>query len=293
MTLVAPVSSERTGIVTLPAGPARRGVRQRVVMCPPRFFAVEYEINPWMQVGIPVDAELAMQQWAAVVGAYERLGHQVDIMDAAPGLPDLVFTANAGLIVGDRVLLSRFRHPERAGEEPVVRAWFEAAGYQTTPARWWNEGEGDLLLTHDLVLAGFGFRTDRRSHDEVADFAGRPVLSLELVDPRWYHLDTALAVLDPEAGSIAYHPAAFSPSSRQLLRERFPDAVVASEADALAFGLNASSDGRNVVLASGAPAFAAQLVDRGYVPVPLDTSELQKAGGSVKCITLVNQEARP
>jgi N-dimethylarginine dimethylaminohydrolase len=262
-------------------------------MCPPRFFAVDYEINPWMHVGMPVDAEIAMRQWEAVVATYEQLGHRVDILDAAPGLPDLVFTANAGLIVGDRVLLSRFRHPERSGEERVVRAWFESAGYESTPAQWWNEGEGDLLLTREVVLAGHGFRTDRRAHDEVAEFAGRPILSLELVDPRWYHLDTALAVLDAHAGSIAYHPAAFAPSSRRLLRERFPDAVIADEADALAFGLNASSDGRHVLLASGAPALAGQLADRGYVPLPIETSELQKAGGSVKCMTLVIQEAQP
>ncbi len=135
------------------------------------------------------------------------------------------------------------------------------------------------------MLAGWGFRTEPAAHAEVRDFSGREVLSLELVDPRWYHLDTALAVLDDE-GTIAYHPPAFSPASRRVLAERFGDAVIASTADALAFGLNACSDGRHVVLSAGAVGLAGQLEERGFDPILLDTSELQKAGGSAKCATL-------
>jgi N-dimethylarginine dimethylaminohydrolase len=255
-------------------------------MCPPRFFAVAYEINPWMHTDTPVDRDLAVAQWSAVRATYQRLGHVVDIVEPEPGLPDLVFTANAGLVVGRRVLLSRFRHAERAGEEQVFADWFEANGFEVERASGWNEGEGDLLACGDVVLAGWGFRTDPAVHAEVATFAGRDVVSLELVDPRWYHLDTALAVLDGDAGTIAYHPGAFSAASRATLAERFPDAVIADERDALAFGLNACSDGRNVVLAAGAVGLAAALAARGFVPHLVDTSELQKAGGSVKCVSL-------
>jgi N-dimethylarginine dimethylaminohydrolase len=247
-------------------------------MCPPSFFAVDYEINPWMRVTEPVDRDRASAQWSAVKAAYERLGHVVDLIAPVPGLPDLVFTANAALVVGGRALLSRFRHAERAGEEAVFASWFAAHDIEVVPATAWNEGEDDV--------AGWGFRTDRRAHAEVAAFSGREVVALELVDPRWYHLDTALAVLDDDAATIAYHPGAFSPASRRVLAERFPDAVVASARDALAFGLNACSDGRHVVLAAGATGLAAQLAERGFEPLLLDTSELQKAGGSAKCMTL-------
>ncbi len=267
----------------------RRARPRRFVMCPTDHFRVDYEINPWMHRAHPVDGERARRQWEAVRSTYERLGHRVEIVDPVEGLPDLVFCANAGLVLDGRVLLSRFRHGERRGEEDVFAAWFATRGFDVVRASTWNEGEGDLLLAGDLVLAGWGFRTDPAAHAEVAAFSGREVVPLELVDPRWYHLDTALAVLDDE-GTIAYHPPAFSPASQRVLAERFPDAVIASTADALAFGLNACSDGRNVVLAAGARALARQLEGRGFHPILLDTSELQKAGGSVKCATL---EVRP
>ena len=296
MSLVAPppavTAVATTDRTTGPAEASARGVRvarpRRYLMCPPEHFDVTYAINPWMRLDVPVDPALALRQWAAVRTAYERLGHRVDILDPVAGLPDLVFAANAGLVVDGRVLVSRFRHPERTGEEAVDMGWFRSHGFDAVQARWWNEGEGDLLVVGEVILAGSGFRSDPRAHAEVTAFAGRPVLSLELVDPRWYHLDTALAVLDDE--TIAYHPGAFSPASRELLRERFGDAVIASEDDALAFGLNACSDGRNVVLAAGARRLADQLAERGFDPVLVDTSELQKAGGSVKCTTL---EIRP
>jgi N-dimethylarginine dimethylaminohydrolase len=258
-------------------------------MCPPHHFGVEYEINPWMHRPTPIDRHRAQRQWEILRSTYERLGHQVEIVDPVAGLPDLVFCANAGLVLDRRVLLSRFRHEERSGEEDVFAAWFAERGLDVVRATRWNEGEGDLLLAGEVVLAGWGFRTDPAAHDEVGDFSGREVLPLELVDPRWYHLDTALAVLD-DVGTIAYYPPAFSPASQRVLAERFGDAVIASEADAIAFGLNACSDGRNVVLAAGAVALAGQLDARGFGPILLDTSELQKAGGSAKCATL---EVRP
>ena len=283
MTLVAPDPA-----VTSPSTAPRTAHPRRYLMCPPTFFAVSYEINPWMDLATPIDTDRAMAQWSELRSAYERLGHRVEILDPVAGLPDLVFTANAGLVVDGRALVSRFHHGERRGEEIVDLAWFHRHGFEPVQARWANEGEGDLLVTDQAVLAGSGFRTDPRAHAEVAAFARRPVVPLELVDPRWYHLDTALAVLDGE--TIAYYPGAFAESSRRTLAERFPDALIATERDALAFGLNACSDGRHVVLAAGAADLVDELSTRGYEPIPIDTSELQKSGGSVKCCTL---ELRP
>ena len=98
------------------------------------------------------------------------------------------------------------------------------------------------------MLAGYGFRTEPAAHAEAQEVLGRPVVSLRLVDPRFYHLDVALAAIDD--GNIAYYPGAFSPASQRVLRRLFPDAVIADEADALAFGLNLVSDGRHVVLSA-------------------------------------------
>jgi N-dimethylarginine dimethylaminohydrolase len=147
-----------------------------------------------------------------------------------------------------------------------------------------NEGEGDFLVVGGLVLAGTGFRTDPGAHDEVQELFGIPVVSLQLVDPRFYHLDTALSVLGES--DVAYYPDAFSPGSRAVLQRLFPDAVLASEADAVVLGLNAVSDGRNVVLPTTATDLADQLRERGWNPIGVDLSELLKAGGSVKCCTL-------
>jgi N-dimethylarginine dimethylaminohydrolase len=216
---------------------------------------------------------------------YLALGHEVELITPEPGLPDMVFAANGGLVVEGRALGARFTHAERRAEGPAYLAWLAGAGLKdvTEPVHV-NEGEGDFLVVGDMVLAGTGFRTDPGAHGEVQELFGVPVISLQLVDPRFYHLDTALAVLDDR--TVAYYPEAFSPGSRGVLQRLFPDAILATEADAVVLGLNAVSDGRHVVLPSAAQDLAAQLRERGYEPVGVDLSELLKAGGSVKCCTL-------
>jgi N-dimethylarginine dimethylaminohydrolase len=256
----------------------------RYLMCPPRHFAVDYAINPWMDPAAPVDVDLAMAQWTRLHQTYLDLGHTVDLIDPVAGLPDMVFAAN-GAIVADGVVLGvQFRHPERAAEAPAYLSWFARAGFDTHEAKCVNEGEGDVRLVGDVFLAGTGFRTEHQAHLQIQELFGRPVVSLQLVDPRYYHLDTALCVLDPE--TVAYLPEAFSPGSRRVLRRLFPDAVIATPADAAVLGLNAVSDGRHVVLPIQARGLVEQLALRGYEPVPVDLSELRKAGGGPKCCTL-------
>ena len=147
-----------------------------------------------------------------------------------------------------------------------------------------NEGQGDLLMVGEMVLAGYGFRTDLRAHAEIAAAVRMPVVSLELVDPRFYHLDTALAVLDDH--TIAFYPPAFSAAAQAQLHALFPDAIVVGSADAFVLGLNVVSDGLHVVLPAAATGFATQLREAGFEPVGVDLSELLKGGGSVKCCTL-------
>nr|WP_215549909.1 dimethylargininase [Amycolatopsis sp. CA-230715] len=260
-------------------------------MCPPRFFAVDYVINPWMDPSQPVDTDLAMAQWTELRDTYRRLGHTVEEIAAEPGLPDMVFAANSGTVIDGRVLGSRFRAPQRAAEAEHFRRWFVEHGYRdlTMPTKI-NEAEGDFAWTGKLLLAGTGFRTDPAAHAEAQEVLGVPVVSLRLTDPRYYHLDTALFVLaeatDTAPAQIAYYPEAFSAGSRRVLSRLFPDAVLADEADASCFGLNAVSDGRNVVLPLEAVSLADRLAARGYEPVLLDISELRKAGGGPKCCTL-------
>jgi N-dimethylarginine dimethylaminohydrolase len=253
-------------------------------MCPPRHFDVTYSINPWMEPDRPTDTDLAVRQWERLRDLYLDLGHRVEQIAALPGLPDMVFAANGATVVDGRVLAARFRHSERAAEAPAYVDWLAARGYEVHKPWFVNEGEGDYLFTGERILAGTGFRTDPRSHAEARRVFGRPVVSLELVDPRYYHLDTALAVLDHE--EIMYYPAAFSPASQVMLRRLYPDAVLATEADAVVFGLNAVSDGRHVVLAERAVHLTEQLRRRGFEPIGVDLSELMKSGGSAKCCTL-------
>ena len=275
MTTVAP---ER------PATQERTATRRHYVMCPPTHFAVSYAINPWMDPSVPVDGSRALEQWEALRATYVRLGHTVDTVTPEPGLPDMVFAANGAFVVDGAAMGVRFSFAERGPEAAAYAAFLEGAGIPVHPAEHVNEGEGDFLLVGDTVLAGTGFRTVPAAHQEVQERLGHPVVTLQLVDPRFYHLDTALAVLDDR--TVAYLPEAFSTGSRRVLERLYPDAVVATEADALVLGLNAVSDGRHVVLDARAQGLAHSLAKRGFEPVPVEMTELNKAGGGVKCCTL-------
>jgi N-dimethylarginine dimethylaminohydrolase len=254
-------------------------------MCPPDYFDVVYSINPWMDPSVPVNRRRAARQWEHLVTTYRELGHAVEMIEPEPDRPDMVFSANSAIVIGGRVLTARFRHGERVPEQTPYRAWFEQQGFtEIAVSRAVNEGEGDFVAAGPMVLGGWGFRSSRAAHAEVQDFFGLPVVSLQLVDPRFYHLDTALCVLD--AGTVAYFPPAFSPETQRVLERRFPDAIRVSERDALTFGLNAVSDGHHVVLPRRACGMADALQARGFEPVPVDVSEFHKAGGAVKCCTL-------
>lgn len=258
--------------------------RHRYLMCDPGHFTVQYAINPWMDPETPVDTELAGKQWQRLRETLTELGHTVEVLDSEPGLPDMVYAANGALVIGGTAYGARFRHRQRAREAAAHQRWYERNGWRHVTPREINEGEGDLAYVSGTVLGGHGPRTDQAAHQEVREVFNLPVVPLELTDPRFYHLDTALAVLDPsEPGRVAYYPGAFSPAAQEVLGRLFPDALIADEEDAAAFGLNLVSDGRHVVLNSGAERMAARLADAGYVPVPVETTELHKGGGSVKC----------
>jgi len=225
-----------------------------------------------------------MAQWEDLYATYLRLGHTVDLVEPLPGLPDMVYAANGGLLVNGKAVVARFAYPQRAGESAAYAEWMTRHGFDPAETRHVNEGQGDLLVVGSIVLAGYGFRTELQAHAEIAAHVGMPVVSLELVDPRFYHLDTALAVLDDT--TIAYYPPAFSDEARTKLLDLFPDAIEVADADANVLGLNVVSDGLNVVMPAAATGFAGQLCAAGFRPIGVDLSELLKGGGSVKCCTL-------
>ena len=270
--------------------PARTATNRHYAMTAPQYFTVEYAINPWMDTATPVDTALALSQWETLRQVYAGLGHTVDLVAPRAGLPDMVYAANGGFVLDGIAYGASFTYAQRQPEGPAYMEWFREHGFDVREPAEINEGEGDFLLAGDVILAGTGFRSDSRSHEEVARIFGREVVSLQLINPSFYHLDTAIAVISDGTGvdpaNIAYLPSAFDEASLTALRSRFPDAIVVTEEDAAVLGLNSFSDGRHVVIASRAHDFARQLRERGYEPIGVDLSELLLGGGGVKCCTL-------
>jgi N-dimethylarginine dimethylaminohydrolase len=264
--------------------PARTATKRSVLMCRPEHFTVSYRINPWMHPDTPTDTALALSQWEVLYKTYLDLGFDVNLVDPVDGLPDMVYAANGGFVIDNIAYGASFTYPERQPEGPAYMDWFTEQGFDVRVPVEVNEGEGDFLLVDGVILAGTGFRTASNSHEEVASIFGREVVSLTLINPSFYHLDTALAVLDPH--NVAYLPSAFDEPSLEILRARFPDALIVTEEDAAVLGLNSFSDGYNVVIAARAKDFERQLRERGYNPIGVDLSELLRGGGGVKCCTL-------
>ena len=263
---------------------ARVSTPRRYLMVRPTHFDVTYSINVWMDTTIEVDTTKAMREWLALHNAYIAAGHHVTVINDAPGLPDMVFAANGGLVVDGVAMGALFRNAERNGEEPLFDAAFDAMGLAVHRPEAINEGEGDFLVGPHEIFAGYGFRTDPGAHAEVSALFGREVVTLELIDPRFYHLDTCMAVLDDTTAVI--YPGAFSDIALAHIRARFETVLEATEADAVVLGLNIVSDGRRVFLESHATRLIEQLDAAGFEPIGFDMTEFRKSGGAVKCCTL-------
>jgi N-dimethylarginine dimethylaminohydrolase len=258
-----------------------------LLMCPPDYFAIEYEINPWMSKRRPADRDIARQQWWNLHDLLtKKLGIKVELLSPVTGLPDLVFTANAGLIIGRGFIASRFRHPERQREQPVYEAWFRRQGYTLLgiPEGSFFEGEGDVLRMGQTWFAGYQIRSDVQAHLKIGELLQQEVLSLELVDPRFYHLDTCFCPLDDRRA--VYYPPAFDGYGRKVIHQFVREPIAVSEADALRLGCNALVTGREVILQEGCEELNRVLRAAGFKVHPLDLSEFHKAGGSAKCLVL-------
>ncbi|MEA5366336.1 arginine deiminase-related protein [Amycolatopsis sp., V23-08] len=254
-----------------------------LLMSDARHFRVDYEINPYMDTAVQPDPAAAVAEHDALVAAHLAAGRKVEFLDAAPECPDMVYTANAAVVRGRRAVLANLP-PERRAETPYHREWFRTNGFEVTESPYAFSGQGDALAYGDLLLAGYGQRTDRRAHDVVADVLGYEIVPLRTTGPRWYDLDLAVAVVAP--GVLAYCPAALDEPSQARLRELGGTLIEVSEAEAEAFALNLVSDGTTVTMTSGVPALAGALRERGLTVVELETAQLRKGGGGVRCTAL-------
>lgn len=264
----------------------------RFLMCSPEHYGIEYEINPWMSRARGAEPELAGIQWKNLhTTLTETCGATVELVKPQTSLPDMVFTANAGLVLDQRVILSRFRFPVRSGEEAHYETWFQDNGFEVIKLSEdvFFEGAGDALFCGDELFCGYHFRSEIRSHHEIAEITGRRVLSLQLVDPRYYHLDTCFCPLTD--GRVIYTPAAFDEYARKVIEENIPEPIPVSGADAARFGCNAvcienPAAENHVVLPLGCMQLVKDLTDRGYRTHSINLSEYLKAGGAAKCLTL-------
>jgi N-dimethylarginine dimethylaminohydrolase len=258
----------------------------RILMCPPDFYGIEYEINPWMDTQRQTDHVIAVSQWHALRQILIANGAKIELLTPVAGLPDLVFTANAAIIYRDRAICSRFRHVQRQGEEQLDAAWLSAHGFtvEILPDDHFFEGAGDALFCGDTLFAGYRMRSQAVSHQLVAERLGCRVIPVELVDPYFYHLDTCFCPLTAEVA--AYYPGAFDDYGRQVLAEYIPTLIEVDKAEARTFACNAVVIGSTVTTNSGCPFFHEQLRAMEFTPIATPLGEFVKAGGSAKCLTL-------
>jgi N-dimethylarginine dimethylaminohydrolase len=259
---------------------------RELLMCPPDHYEIRYVINPWMKLTRQSDSEKAHLQWKKLCDLLSSLNCSIHTAQPVQGLPDMVFTANAGLPVGRQVFLSRFRHKEREAEAGYFREWFEKNGFEVIdlPGKMFFEGAGDAFFVGNTLFAGYRFRSDISAHTFIAEKLGIEVLSLELVQKHFYHLDTCFAPLSSE--SVLYYPPAFDSYGKKVIEKNIPDPIPVSEEEALRFVCNAVVIGKDVVIHEKCPETGRLLADRGFRIHETDLSEFIKAGGSAKCLTL-------
>ncbi len=255
-------------------------------MCRPDHFGVEYEINPWMHVQVSVDHDVATAQWDALQRTYTDLGVELTYAEPVPGLPDMVFTANAAVVWDGRAVLSNFHHPQRQGEEIHWRAALESHGFDVheLPRGLSFEGAGDALFVGSRLFLGAGPRTDREAHAPVARILGVEHTSLDLVDPRFYHLDTCFCPLDDQ--TVLCAPAAFSAASLRLIRDQVTNVIEVPDDVAADFACNAMPIGDVVVSSTGLCSLEGPLRRAGFRAAGLPMSEFMKSGGGVRCLSL-------
>jgi N-dimethylarginine dimethylaminohydrolase len=256
-----------------------------IYVCPPTSFTLAYEINTWMDTANQIDTTIATQQWETLCTTLTQVGADVKII-AGDLYPDSVFIANAGLIINNTCILSRFRFEERQREESVWKKLFEAEEYTVIqpPQEHYFEGAGDALFFRGHLIGGTGFRGTQHTYDWIEQILRIPTLPAELVDPHFYHLDTCFCPLDSDTALI--YPGAFSQKSINNIKRLGGTLIEVSKEDAHRFACNAVSIGTHIILPHNNPDTEAKLKESGYTPLPIAMDEFIKSGGAAKCCTL-------
>lgn len=254
-------------------------------MCPADYFDLAYEINPWMRGDQTISPARAKRQWQNVYDIYtKRLGWEVTLCAPAEHLPDMVFATDSCLLIDGKVLLSNFRFPERLPEAEHYEACLRRLGYNhIQKAKHKIEG-GDNVVCGDKILSGWGFRSDPEAAREIHEYFTLPTIPLRLTDPRFYHLDTCVAVLSDD--TVAFYPDALDKPSQQRLRAAIPNVIEATLEEAEGFGLNAVSDGKTVITSNESPSLLQKYKTAGFTVIGASILEFRKAGGGIKCMTL-------
>lgn len=257
----------------------------RYLMCPPFHYEVSYSINPWMNVTVDVDRDLAKSQWFRLFGAIDACGGSVELIDPVEGLPDMVFVANGGLIDGEMFLPASMRHPQRQGEKPYLCDWFAERGWKVLePPDDFQEGAGDALVFNGQLIGGYGMRSQLSAYPGIHAQTGWDMRLVRLADPRFYHLDIAFCPLNSDSALIV--PAAFDAASLKALRDLVPDPIELTIEEALAFSANSVVIGNCVIMSACSERLRHLLGQRGFDVLLCDMSEFVKAGGGCRCLTL-------
>lgn len=261
----------------------------KILMCRPDYYGIEYEINPWMKTHNKVDHAAAVTQWENLFHTILACGAEVDLVTPVSGWPDMVFTANAGLVYQDQIILSHFKHKERQGELPYFSTWFDQAGFKiVNPITdhsnpYFFEGAGDALSAGDILFAGYGFRTDVHFYEKATYLDHHKLIYCELTDPYFYHLDTCFC---PLTKTLAiWYPPAFTPDSQKRMSEKI-ELIPVTEDEAKHFACNAVVLGNHVILPTHCTLIAAELKKRGFSIHECKMNEYLKSGGACKCLTL-------
>ena len=255
-------------------------------MCAPEHFGVLYEINPWMHREVAVDTDRAHTQWEGLVTLLRDAGAEIETIEPESDWPDMVFTANAGIINRRQFIPSHFRNPERQGETPIFTKWFSDREYSIDdlPVELDHEGAGDALPFGDVLVSGYRWRSDAKSHGVLSHLIGAPVRSVELIDERYYHLDITFCPLDARRAIVV--PAAWDSYGQRVMKELVPEPLVLDDDEAATFAANSVVVGRTIIMPACSTRVGRQLEVWGFDVAIADVSEFLKAGGGVRCLTL-------
>ncbi len=262
---------------------------EKILMCSPDYYGIKYEINPWMNMDIQSNHKKSMDQWTNLYKILKNdLGVDVQLVEPREDVPDMVFTANAAVMYGKKAVISRFKYPQRQPEEKYFAEWFKNNGYEvlTLPENIAFEGAGDALYLGDVLYSGYVPRTDISSHTYISELLGIPVISMELVNKNFYHLDTCFCPLKDDY--LIYYPPAFDEYANKIIEANIaPEKrIIVNQEEASYFTCNAVNIGDVVVTNVTTERFSRLLEEKGFKHIQTDLSEYMKAGGAAKCLTL-------